>query len=247
MSDFFDIPTLVIIGVAIFVLIRLRSVLGTRTGTEKKLSDRSRFQRPAADRPDETGDVVVPLHPDAMQDPRIEDMERARRKFEAELDRILGDESDANRPLRQTLIQIGEVDANFTPKSFLAGAGAAYEMIVTAFARGDKRTLKDLLDKEVYDSFSSAIDAREAAGHQVDFTFVGLPNIEYVQAELDGKMASITVRFDAEVVSATKDKEGNLIEGNEEQVVNIADEWTFSRNTRSRDPNWKLVATDQIS
>ncbi len=247
MSDFFDIPTLVIIGIAIFVLIRLRSVLGTRTGTEKKLSDRNRFQRPGTDRSHESGDVVVPLHPDSMQDPRVEDMERARRKFEAELDRILGDENDNNRQLRRTLTEIGEADANFTPKSFLAGAGAAYEMIVTAFARGDKRTLKDLLDKDVYDSFASAIDAREAAGHHVDFTFVGLPNIEYVQAELDGKTASITVRFDAEVVSATKDKEGNLIEGNEEQVVNIADEWTFSRNTRSRDPNWKLVATDQIS
>ncbi|MCB1518574.1 MAG: Tim44/TimA family putative adaptor protein, partial [Hyphomicrobiaceae bacterium] len=82
---------------------------------------------------------------------------------------------------------------------------------------------------------------------KVDFTFVGLPNIAYTDASLDKKVANITIRFDAEVVSATRDADGNLVEGDAEKVVNIADEWTFSKNPKSRDPNWKLVGTNQIS
>ncbi|VAW19147.1 Tim44-like domain protein [hydrothermal vent metagenome] len=239
MADFLDLPTIIIIAVAIFVLFKLRSVLGTRTGTERPPIDRIRPQV----KPD--NDVVVPLHAARSADGAVDDEEddRARRKFEAELDKLVAD----NQPLREALVQIGQVDPNFTPKSFLNGAASAYEMIVTAFAAGDKRTLKNLLDKDVYEGFEAAINAREAEGKTIDFTFVGLPNIEYVQAELDKRIASITMRFDAEVVSATKDADGNIVEGHEEQVVNISDEWTFSRNTRSRDPNWKLVATNQIS
>jgi len=237
MTDFLDLPTIIIIAVAIFVLFKLRSVLGTRTGTERPPIDRIRPQ------PKSNDDVVVPLHAGGPSKESDEEADRARRKFEAELDKLVHD----NAPLREALKAIGEADPSFTPKSFLNGAASAYEMIVTAFAAGDKRTLKNLLDKDVYEGFEAAINAREAEGKTVDFTFVGLPNIEYVQAEMDKRIANITMRFDAEVVSATKDAEGNLVEGHEEQVVNISDEWTFSRNTRSRDPNWKLVATNQIS
>jgi predicted lipid-binding transport protein (Tim44 family) len=119
-------------------------------------------------------------------------------------------------------------------------------MIVTAFAEGDRKTLKNLLDKEVYDGFERAIAEREAAGHKVDFTFVGLPKVEIAEAEIDKRNVNVTVRFDAEVVSATRDAEGALIEGNADQVKTIADEWTFARNPKSRDPNWKLVATNQL-
>ncbi len=246
MSEFLDFPTLVVIGIAIFVLLRLRSVLGTRTGFEKTRQDREtqkQNQRKTTNPQKSSEDVVVPLHPDLAENPAMEEAARNARKFDAEMDRLVPD----NPELRQTLLDISNVDENFTPKSFLDGAGSAYEMIVTAFAAGDKPTLKNLLDKEVFEGFEAAIDAREKLGHRVDFTFVGLPNISYVQAELDKKTASLTLRFDAEVVSATKDSDDNLIEGHEEQVVNLADEWTFARNPRSRDPNWKLVATDQIS
>ncbi|MCF6325866.1 MAG: Tim44/TimA family putative adaptor protein [Devosiaceae bacterium] len=244
MAEFFDLPTLVIIGVAIFILMRLRSVLGTRTGHERppKNSVNPRQQRPRIKQANKE-DVVVPLHPDQEQILQKEEIERAERKFEAELEKYAGD----NAQLRKALADISDADENFTPKNFIDGAGSAYEMIVTAFAQGDKSTLKNLLEKDVYDGFVSAIDAREAQGHSVDFTFVALPNIQYLQAELDKRVASLTLRFDAQVVSATKDTDGRLIEGHEERVVDIADEWTFSRNTRSRDPNWKLVATDQIS
>lgn len=244
MSDFFDIPTLVAVGVAIFVLLRLRSVLGTRTGHEKTQNERQAEKRKSTPSSAKRAkpshdDVVVPLHPDLEQ----EEAERSARKIEAELDRLVGN----NKELRGGLLDISNADDSFTPKSFLDGAGSAYEMIVTAFAAGDKSTLKGLLQKDVFEGFESAIDAREKAKQHVEFTFVGLPGIKYVQADMEKRNAVITICFDAEVVSATKDAEDNLIEGHEEQVVNLADEWTFSRSTKSRDPNWKLVATDQIS
>ena len=248
MSDFFDIPTLVAVGVAIFVLLRLRSVLGTRTGHEKtqkeRMAEKQKSTPPATKRAKAShDDVVVPLHPDLDKNPEQEEMERAARKFEAEMDRLIGNDKE----LRQGLLAIADADESFTPKSFLDGAGSAYEMIVTAFAAGDKSTLKRLLQKDVFEGFESAINAREEAKQHVEFTFVGLPGIKYVQADMEKRNAVITIRFDAEVVSATKDEDDNLIEGHEEQVVNLADEWTFSRSTKSRDPNWKLVATDQIS
>jgi predicted lipid-binding transport protein (Tim44 family) len=118
---------------------------------------------------------------------------------------------------------------------------------VTAFAHGDRATLKNLLEKDVFDGFVSAISARESAGQKVDFTFVGLPRIEISEAEIDKRQAQVTVRFTAEIVSATRDKDGTIVEGNADQVQTIADEWTFARNPRSRDPNWKLVATNQLA
>jgi predicted lipid-binding transport protein (Tim44 family) len=120
-------------------------------------------------------------------------------------------------------------------------------MIVTAFAGGDRKTLKSLLEKDVYDGFERAIAEREAAGRTVDFTFVGLPKVEIADADLDKRDARVAVRFNAEVVQATRDKDGTLIEGDADRIQAIADEWTFARNPKSRDPNWKLVATNQLS
>lgn len=255
MDQFLDLPTVIIIGVAIFVLYRLRSVLGTRTGNERPprrdIRD-SNDERQTSDERDNAredarapmDDVVVPLRPEAMNDKvDSEDAERAQRKFEAELERLIPNDKN----LQAELTQIGAADSSFTPKSFLNGASAAYEMVVTAFAAGDRGTLKSLLEKDVYEGFEEAIKLREGQNQTVDFTFVGLPNIAYVDAQMEGKIASITIRFDAEVVSATRDSEGNLVDGDAEKVVNIADEWTFSKNPKSRDPNWKLAGSNQIS
>ncbi|WP_235935525.1 Tim44/TimA family putative adaptor protein [Devosia aurantiaca] len=108
------------------------------------------------------------------------------------------------------------------------------------------RRSRTFLDKDIFESFARAISDREAAGQKVDFTFVGLPKIEISEAEYEGKNVSVTVRFHAEVVSATRDKDGTLVEGNADQVQTIADEWTFARNPKSRDPNWKVVSTSQL-
>jgi len=236
MDEFFDLPTLIVIGLAIVILFRLRSVLGTRTGNERSPLER---QREAAAK-SQGGDTVVQMRP--VEPATDADEERRARRLAAEIEQYArGDEKVASG-----LTAIAEADSAFTPKSFLEGAKSAYEMIVTAFAEGDRKTLRNLLEKDVYDGFERAISEREAAGHTVDFTFVGLPRVEIEGAELDKRVANVTIRFHAEVVSATRDKDGTLIEGNADQVANIADEWTFSRNTKSRDPNWKLVATNQL-
>ncbi|WP_375598965.1 Tim44/TimA family putative adaptor protein [Devosia sp. Naph2] len=238
MAEFLDLPTLIAIAVAVFVLFRLRSVLGTRTGNERPPIDRSRSTPTEKQTANE--DTVVPIRPRAAQ-PDLDDERRAR-KLEAEIEQAAA----GNAELATGLKSVAEADPTFSPKSFLEGAKQAYEMIVTAFAEGDRQTLKNLLDKPIYDSFQRAITERESEGKTVDFTFVGLPRIAIVDAEFDKKDVNVTVDFHAEVVSATRDKDGNLVEGNADQVQTIADEWTFSRNPKSRDPNWKVIATSQL-
>jgi len=236
MDEFFDLPTLIVIAVAVFVLFRLRSVLGTRTGNERPPVERRKPANDAA-----ADDSVVPMRPRGTPAPELDDDFRAR-KVEAEIEQF----AKGNPELAAGLKDVVEADNTFTPKSFLEGAKQAYEMIVTAYASGDRTTLKNLLEKDVYDGFQRAIADREAAGQTVDFTFVGLPKIEIADAEYDKKNILITVRFHAEVVSATRDKDGALVDGNADQVQTIADEWTFARNPKSRDPNWKVVTTSQL-
>lgn len=241
MEEFFDIPTLIVIGLAIVVLFRLRQVLGTRTGRERTpLQRQNEAAAKAGAKPGEEN--VVQMRPRPAAPETNEDLERARRKLDAEITQFAHGDDQVAAGLKA----IADADSTFTPKSFMEGAKAAYEMVVTAFAQGDRQTLRNLLEKDVYDGFERAIKDREAQGRKVDFTFVGLPKVEISDAELDKRNANVTVRFHAEVVSATRDKDGTLIEGNADQVTNIADEWTFARNPKSRDPNWKLVATSQL-
>jgi predicted lipid-binding transport protein (Tim44 family) len=117
-------------------------------------------------------------------------------------------------------------------------------MVVTAFAQGDRQALKTLLSRDVYEGFARAIDEREKAGQLLESRFVGINKTDVTQADLKGKRASITLRFIAEFISATLDKTGEVIEGDPKQIRQITDVWTFERDTASRDPNWKLVATD---
>jgi predicted lipid-binding transport protein (Tim44 family) len=186
-------------------------------------------------------DKPAPSRPRPADQPDL-DAERRARKLEAEIEQAAA----GNASLADGLRAVAEADPGFTPKYFLDGAKQAYEMILTAFAEGDRQTLRNLLEKDVFDGFQKAIAEREAAGQKVDFTFVGLPRIAIVDADYDKKAVSVVVDFHAEVVSATRDKDGNLAEGNAEQVQVIADEWTFARNPKSRDPNWKVVGTSQL-
>jgi predicted lipid-binding transport protein (Tim44 family) len=239
MDEFFDIPTLIVIGVAIFVLFRLRQVLGSRTGTERTPLQRAQqqAQKPAND------EKVVQMRPVPQPAPQDGDAERRALKLNAEIEQL----SHGSAEVAAGLKAIAEADPAFSPKAFLEGGKQAYEMIVTAFATGDRKTLKNLLEKDVYDGFERAIADREAAGRKVDFTFVGLPKVEISDADYDKREVRVAVKFNAEIVQATRDKDGALIEGNADQVQLIADEWTFARNPKSRDPNWKLVATNQLS
>jgi predicted lipid-binding transport protein (Tim44 family) len=238
MEDFFDIPTLIVIGVAIVVLFRLRQVLGTRVGHERPaqrpVEGDSQAQRPR-------DDAVVPLKPRLAQQ-RPDDEELRARKIDAEIEQYAhGDPAVADG-----LRAIRAVDPQFSPKSFIDGAKQAYEMILTAFAAGDRKTLRNLLEKEVYDGFEQVMAGRDSRQEKVDFTFVGLPKIEIAHANYDKRNALVTMQFHAEVISATNGRDGALLEGSPNEVKFIADEWTFARNPKSRDPNWKLVATNQL-
>ncbi|MDR3475698.1 MAG: Tim44/TimA family putative adaptor protein [Devosia sp.] len=236
MDEFFDIPTLIVIGVAIVVLFRLRQVLGSRMGHERPPVD------PAQSRPDaKPAENVLTLRP-RPADPKAGDEELRLRKLQAEVEQF----AHGDTAVAEGFNAIMGADPTFTPKSFLEGAKQAYEMVLTAFAAGDRKTLRNLLEKDVSDGFERAMADREARGEKVDFTFVGLPKVEISHAALDKRSALITVQFHAEVVSATRSKDGTLIDGNAEQVKGIADEWTFARSPKSRDPNWKLIATNQL-
>ena len=117
-------------------------------------------------------------------------------------------------------------------------------MIVTAYAAGDRKSLRNLLGREVYDGFDAAITGREQRKETVETRFVGIDRSDLLGAEMRGKTAQVTVRFVSQLVSVTRDAEGNVTDGNPDKVTDVTDVWTFSRDITSRDPNWKLVATE---
>jgi predicted lipid-binding transport protein (Tim44 family) len=152
--------------------------------------------------------------------------------------------AEAGSSVAAGLDAIVREDKSFDPKPFIAGARAAYEMIVGAFAEGDRRNLKNLLGREVYDGFEGAITEREKRGETTETKFVSIDKADIVNAELRGRTAQVTVRFVSQLISATRDRSGNIIDGNAEKVTDVTDVWTFARDVSSRDPNWKLVATE---
>ncbi|MEX0859767.1 MAG: Tim44/TimA family putative adaptor protein [Cucumibacter sp.] len=234
-------PTLFFLVLAVVILWRLRSVLGTRTGNERPPFNPFERRRPQAAEEGEDNVVALPARQGGVQPPKLDEATRAL-KLKTELERYAPD----NPPLQAALTAIAEADTSFTPKTFIDGGVRAYEMIVTAFAQGDRKTLKLLLDKDVYDSFEGEIAAREGRNEKVDFTFVGFNDVKIAAAEIDKRAAQVTVEFNAQVVSATRNAAGELVDGDKEAVANISDEWTFSRALKSRDPNWKLIATNQL-
>ena len=116
-------------------------------------------------------------------------------------------------------------------------------MIITGFSQGDTKTLRPLLSNDVYEDFAGAIKRREEAKENLETTLVGIKEAEVIEAELQGKTAFVTVKFVTEQVNVTKDAKGEVVDGDPSHVATITDIWTFARNTRSRDPNWTLVAT----
>jgi predicted lipid-binding transport protein (Tim44 family) len=152
----------------------------------------------------------------------------------------------AGSALQDPLVAIAKADPSFDPQQFIAGAKGAYEMIVTAYAEGDRKALKPLLSKDVYDGFVAAIGQRESRGETMEFKFVGIDKAEITDAALKNGSAQVTVRFLSKLISATHDSGGEVIDGDPVHVSDVTDIWTFAREAASRDPNWKLVATESI-
>lgn len=206
--------------VALFIAFRLRNVLGRRTGHERP-RDAQPTNSPYAG-PDR--DNVVPLP-----------------ERDGEDDAVFGHVEDEN--LRNGLIAVRTADPSFDLEQFLGGAKMAFEMIVDAFARGDKDALRPLLADEVFAGFSQAIDERVAANESLTTDVVAVKTGEAVEAELDGSVANITVRFVSDQINVTRNEAGEVVDGDAERVAEVVDLWTFSRDTATDDPNWELTST----
>ncbi len=226
MGDFQFLDIILLALVAGFILLRLRSVLGTRTGHEKPREawrpgppDANKAPPPAAD-----GAKIIPM-PDRQIPPR------------EQLAPL------PPGPAQAGLGRIQQVDRSFDPAEFLAGAKGAYEMIVGAFAAGDVQTLRQLLSRDVLGDFEAAIKQRKADGLTQETTLVGVDDAEIVEADLKGSIAEVTIKFVSELVNATRNAAGEVVAGDPSRVDKVTDIWTFARDTTSRDPNWTLVAT----
>jgi predicted lipid-binding transport protein (Tim44 family) len=230
----FDIYTIIFLALAVFIFLRLRSVLGQRTGRERPPYDP---YSPRDAMRGATNDNVVTL-PGRAGDTAQKPVETA---DPAERWKGIAETGSA---LAAGLDSIAQEDKTFDVKHFIAGARAAYEMIVLAYAEGDRRTLKNLLAREVYEGFEAAIRERETKGETVESRFVAIDKSDIAGVELRGRTAQITVRFVSQLISVTRNKAGNAIEGNPDKVTDVTDVWTFARDLSSRDPNWKLVATE---
>jgi len=199
--------------VAAFLVLRLRSVLGRRSDTDRPP------QEWAPPRP--VGDNVVDIT--GLRKPAAEPA--------------------LDTPAGPGLAAIRAADRDFTTEGFVAGARAAFQMIVAAFAAGDTRALRPLLSDEVYRNFAAAIESRARAGERLGTELVEIHAAEVIDAGLDGTLAHVTVRFVSEQVNVVHDAAADVVEGHPHQVTEVIDEWTFRRDVTAPNPNWELVAT----
>lgn len=209
---------LVLAGIAIFLILRLRNVLGTRDG----------FEPPQVDQP-------------ARQPARFEVIEGSA----DEVDHDVLDHAEAGSPTAGALIAMKRVDPSFGVRDFLGGARQAYEMILMAFERGDLSEVRPFLSDPVAEAFQSVIDQRTAQGQSVEAQYLGTRDMALASAEFDPAtgLAEISVRFVGELIAVTRDAEGNVVEGDPKAARKQKDLWTFARNMGQDDPNWQLVAT----
>jgi predicted lipid-binding transport protein (Tim44 family) len=207
---------LVLFGmIAAFLVLRLRSILGKRTGLERQAPPVQPNQARPAPGPIIEARAEAPVAPQKVP--------------------------DAGSPTGQALARMAELDRGFDPGKFLTGAEQAFRMIVAAFANGDRVALRPLLSDETYRAFEQAISAREKAGETQISEIRSMHHLDIDAAELKGSTGSVTVRFVSDQISYTKDKDGRPVAGTD-AVTEITDLWTFERELGQPDPTWRLVA-----
>lgn len=223
MNDGFQFIDIIFFAmVAAFLVLRLRSVLGRRTGNERPNEG---FMRGPTGPTVKNGDNVVELP------------ERRRGAAEGQPDPYAG------TPIGAGIAEIRTADPSFAPDQFVEGARMAFEMILGAYALGDTKALKPLLATDVYRGFESAIAERTKAGETLESELISFKSVEIVEAEMEGRKALVTMKFVTEQVNAVRDAQGQVVDGDANRISEVVDIWTFGRDTRSRDPNWQLVAT----
>ncbi len=212
--------------IAGFILLRLRGVLGTRTGNEKRPEDAIRRQKTPS--------------PDKRRDDNVVRLPGSEKEGWAS-DESMG--IAPNSPLAQSLTEIQLIDRNFNPQYFLSGARQAYEMIISAFARGDREALRPLLHDDVYTQFDEAIAEREAENQSMETELVRMGDVRITEATLNETTAEITVKFSVELISAVRNADGAILQGHPTVPQEVSELWTFARDIGSNDPNWLLIAT----
>jgi len=231
MGGYLDI--LILAMLAAFIIFRLRSVLGRRTGHERPSGDpfsrgMEREKKPADKKPSDkksrARDNVVSLP----------ERDEAGKEKPAK---------EPSTPLEKGIAAIEAADRSFEEAEFLDGAKSAFEMIVTSFAMGDLGKVKGFLAKDVYENFADAVEERLKAKETLETTVVGFKAASIIEARTAERHAHVTVKFVSEQINATRDRNGEVIDGDPETPVDVTDIWTFARDTRSRDPNWALVET----
>jgi predicted lipid-binding transport protein (Tim44 family) len=214
-QQYFDI--ILFAMVAGFLVLRLRSVLGRRTGNERRRDLFVRRPRPVSDKvPTLVEPPAVTVSPPSS--PPVDTVEKG-------------------------LDQIRRADPSFDASQFLNGSRIAFEMIVTAFAEGNKSVLRPLLSDEVFQQFVAAIDERTAARETLETRILRIDSSDIVEGELLGRTAQVTVKLVSQQINVTRAMDGSIVDGDPEHPIEKTDYWTFARDTRSTDPNWVLVAT----
>jgi predicted lipid-binding transport protein (Tim44 family) len=251
MDGSFNLITLLALAVAVIVIFKLRSVLGTRSTDDEERIDRNLRAQREAEREQAARDKVVTLPPrraapdqqqaanGAADGTTAADVATASAEAEAKLKSF----ANGDTVLENNLWRIFQADPSFDAGHFLGGSKQAYEMLVTAFAEGNRKVLKDLLSREVFDGFNAAIVDRESRGEQIDQSFVGINKANIVEAELKGGTAQVTVKFVSQLISATRDRAGLVVGGDPQKIKEVKDIWTFARDVNARSPNWRLIAT----
>jgi predicted lipid-binding transport protein (Tim44 family) len=217
LPHYFDI--ILFAMVAAFLVLRLRSVLGRRTGNERR---RDFLRGPAT--PASAADKVVTL---GQRPPAT----------------ITNAPAPGPNTVAGALAQISSMDPSFTTQHFIEGARAAFEWVLDAFAAGDKQKLRALLSDDVYTPFAAAIDERNAAGETLETRITKVKDIDIAEAAVEGRVARITVKLVSEQIHALRAHDGSVVDGDPQNPIEKTDLWTFSRDTRTADPNWLLVAT----
>jgi len=215
------IQLLVLAAIAVFLILRLRGVLGTREG----------FEKPAVARSEPTNRVGRPDFDVIEGGPDLD----------------ITDHVEEGSDSAKALAAMKRVDPTFNVGEFLGGARGAYEMILMAFENGDLDSIVPFISEDVYEAFASVVDERQRQNLTVTASFIGISDLSLVDAEFDEttKEADVSVRFKAEMTSVVRNEQGEVVEGSDKEIKRMKDTWTFSRKMDAPDPNWRLVATGE--
>ncbi len=215
------IQLLVLAGIALFLILRLRNVLGTREG----------FEKPPVQQVRQNGR-------DTNHDFEV---------IEGGPDRDVIDHVEKGSASASALSEMKRIDNSFYVGEFLQGARGAYEMILMAFEKGDLASIKDFVSEDVYEAFEGVVSDREEKGLTIEANFIGISDLSLVDADFDGATneAELTIRFKSELTYQVRDNAGDVVEGSDSEIKRQKDVWTFARDMGSDDPNWRLVATGE--